>query len=64
MPPYQWPTTGPKTEPQLLIHIVTNGKTLCGTPSYMLKKNERWVEPRAWDVDAANCDECKARRKP
>jgi hypothetical protein len=54
----------PKTEPRYLIHYVSGGKTLCGIPTPDLKRNERWVEPRGWDAHLANCDKCKARKKP
>jgi hypothetical protein len=49
--------------PQYLIHIINGGKTMCGIPSPDLKKNERWVEVRAWDSHLANCDKCTAKVK-
>lgn len=61
---YGGPVGMPATEPQYVIHFVSGGKTLCGVPSPDLKKNERWVEPRAPDAHLANCDACKKRRRP
>jgi len=55
---------GPKTEPRFRIHLVSGGKTLCGIPTPDLKRNERWVEPRAPDAGLVNCDACKAKRRP
>lgn len=57
-------TPVPPTQPQFKIHFVSGGKTLCGVPSYQLKRNERWVEVRGDDAHLVNCDVCKTKRRP
>ncbi len=43
---------------EYLIHLVKNGKTLCGVPTRELKAVERWVERDGFETGACSCDAC------
>lgn len=40
------------------IHLVKNGRTLCGIETCELKKNERWVERDGLETGLCSCDAC------